>query len=273
MSKYPHLFSLQDKTAIITGAAGILGQRFCHAFAECGANVIVVDIIESSAIALAAELEDQYAVKAIGLRCNVADPVEVADMVKHSVEAMGNIHILHNNAASKSSDIGAFLESFEEYSLEQWREVMSVNLDGVFLVAQAVGKQMIKQGIGGSIIQTASIYGVMAPDHRIYEGSYYMGRPITSPAVYAASKAGVIGLTKYLSTYWAKYNIRVNSITPGGVESGQNEQFQRNYSARVPLGRMAKADEMTGAVLYLASEASSYVTGLNIIIDGGLHAW
>ncbi|CAH1192871.1 3-oxoacyl-[acyl-carrier-protein] reductase FabG [Paenibacillus plantiphilus] len=273
MNKYSESFSLKGKSAIITGAVGILGQRFCHAFAEFGSNVIVVDIDEQAAVTLATELEDCYGVQAIGVKCNVADPKDVAEMVEISVKAMGDINILHNNAASKSTDLAAFLAPFEEYTLKQWQEVMSVNLDGVFLVAQAVGKQMIKQGIGGSIIQTASIYGVMAPDHRIYEGSYYMGRPITSPAVYSASKAGVIGLTRYLSTYWAQYGIRVNSITPGGVESGQNEEFQQRYSARVPLARMAKPDEMTGAVLYLASDASSYVTGQNIIVDGGLNAW
>ena len=150
---------------------------------------------------------------------------------------------------------------------------MSVNIDGMFLVAQAVGKQMLSQGQGGSIVQTASVYGVVAPDQRIYEGSEYMGVEINTPAVYATSKAAVIGLTKYLATYWAKDNIRVNAITPGGVESGQNEQFQSLYSKRVPLGRMGQASEMVAALVYLASDASSYVTGQNLIVDGGLTAW
>ena len=150
---------------------------------------------------------------------------------------------------------------------------MAVNLDGMFLVAQAVGKQMVAQGRGGSIIQTASIYGVMAPDHRIYEGSFYLGHQINTPAVYAASKAAVIGLTKYLATYWADKGIRVNTLTPGGTESGQNDEFIRRYSARIPLNRMANAHEMVGALLYLAADASSYVTGQNIIVDGGLDAW
>jgi NAD(P)-dependent dehydrogenase (short-subunit alcohol dehydrogenase family) len=143
----------------------------------------------------------------------------------------------------------------------------------MFLMAQAVGKQMVIQGKGGSIIQTASIYGVMGPDHRIYEGSFYLGREINTPAVYSASKAGVIGLTRHLATYWADKGIRVNTLTPGGTESGQNDEFKKRYSARIPLGRMANAYEMVGALLYLASDASSYVTGQNIIIDGGLNAW
>jgi len=150
---------------------------------------------------------------------------------------------------------------------------MAVNVDGMFLVAQAIGKQMVFQGKGGSIIQTASIYGVMAPDHRIYEGSYYLERQINTPAVYTASKAAVIGLTKHLATYWAEKGIRVNTLTPGGTESGQNDEFKRRYAARIPLGRMANASEMVGALLYLASDASSYVTGQNIIVDGGLECW
>ena len=123
------------------------------------------------------------------------------------------------------------------------------------------------------LIQTASIYGVVAPDQRIYEGSHYLGRVINTPAVYSASKAAVIGLTKYLASYWGAHGIRVNTLTPGGVESGQNDVFSRKYSARVPMGRMAQADEMQSALLFLASDASSYMTGQNLIIDGGLTCW
>lgn len=266
-------FGLTGKTALVTGALGIIGQKVCAGLADSGANIIVVDLDEKAAEAYSKKLISAYHVKAIGIGCNVAEPEQVAAMVERSVSIMDEINILHNNAASQTSDLKQFLAPFEEYSLQQWREVMSVNLDGVFLVAKEVGKQMIKQGKGGAIIQTASIYGIMAPDHRIYEDSYYMGMPMTSPAVYAASKGGVIALTRYLSTYWSKHGIRVNTITPGGVESGQNEEFKQKYSDRIPLGRMASADEMVGAVLYLASDASKYVTGHNLIVDGGLHAW
>lgn len=271
--QYKEMFDLKGKVAVITGATGILGRNFCKGLAEFGANVVVVDLDKESAERFAMDLEQEYKIKALGIGCNVADPDEVIKMVKTVVEEFGEIHILHNNAASKSSSLEQFLAPFEDYSLQTWREVMSVNLDGFFLVAQQVGKQMIKQGKGGSIIQTASIYGVMAPDHRIYEGSFYMGKPISSPAVYSASKGGVIALTKYLATYWAEYGIRVNSLIPGGVESGQNEEFYRRYSARIPLGRMASQQDMVGALLYLASDASAYVTGQNIIVDGGLSAW
>ena len=140
-------------------------------------------------------------------------------------------------------------------------------------LAQAVGKQIVTQGKGGSIIQTASIYGVISPDHRIYEGSYYLNRQINTPGVYTASKAGVIGLSKYLATYWADKEIRVNTLTPGGTESIQNDEFKRRYANRIPMNRMADACEMVGALLYLASDASSHVTGQNIIVDGGLSVW
>lgn len=270
---YTGQFDLKGKVAIVTGGAGILGRHFTAGLAESGASVAVVDIQEAPAQELGDALTKKYGSKCIGLACDVTDAASVKAMVSRVVAELGRIDILHNNAAGKSSDLNAYFAPFEDYSLEQWRQIMSVNVDGMFLVAQAVGKQMVAQGSGGSIIQTASIYGVVAPDARIYEGSFYLGRKINTPGVYATSKAGVIGLTRYLATYWAPHGIRVNTITPGGTESGQNEEFKRRYSARIPMNRMAMAHEMVGALLYLASPASSYVTGQNIIVDGGLEAW
>ena len=270
---FKQIFSLKGKNAIVTGAVGILGKKFCTGLAEFGANVAVVDVEEIEVSKFAKQLTELYGIKSIGIGCDISFPGEVTEMVQKVLYEFGEINILHNNAASKSTNLDAFFAPFEEYSLEEWRKIMSVNIDGMFLVSQAVGKQMILQGKGGSIIQTASIYGTMAPDHRIYEGSFYLGRQINTPAVYTTSKAAVIGLTKHLATYWADKNIRVNALTPGGVESGQNEEFQKKYSARIPLGRMANRNEMVGALIYLASDASSYVTGQNIIVDGGLNAW
>ncbi len=270
---YRDQFDLRGKVAVVTGGAGVLGRCFCEGLAESGAAVAIVDLQEGNAQELAQELAAQYNVRAIGIGCDVSNPETVQAMVARVTNELGKIDILHNNAAGKSDDLEAFFAPFEEYSLDQWRQIMAVNLDGMFLMAQAVGKQMVAQGTGGSIVQTASIYGVMAPDHRIYEGSFYLGRQINTPAVYTASKAAVIGLTKHLATYWADKGIRVNTLTPGGTESGQNDEFNRRYSARIPMNRMANAQEMVGALLYLASDASSYVTGQNIIVDGGLNAW
>lgn len=270
---YCRMFDLHGKVAVVTGGAGILGQHFCAGLAESGAKVVVADVQADKAIDLANELQTRYECQAIGIGCDVSEQDSVRSMVAKVIGEFGEINILHNNAACKSDDLDAFFAPFEDYSLAHWRKVMAVNLDGMFLVAQAVGRQMVAQGKGGSIIQTASIYGVMAPDHRIYKGSLYLGRQINTPAVYTASKAAVIGLTMHLATYWADKNIRVNTLTPGGTESGQNNEFKRRYAARIPMNRMANAHEMVGALLYLASDASSYVTGQNIIVDGGLNCW
>lgn len=270
---YEKLFDLEGKVVIVTGGAGLLGRQFCHGLAAHGANVACVDLNPEAVADLAAELSSQYGRKSIGLTCDVSNPESVGQMVDQVVADMGGVHVLLNNAASKSSDLRAFFAPFEDYSLSQWREVMSVNLDGVMLMAQRVGKEMIRQGTGGSIVQTASIYGVVGPNESIYEGSHYLGGPINTPAVYAASKAGVIGLTRWIATTWAKHGIRCNTLTPGGNESGQNETFIQNYSQRVPMARMGQPREMVGAVVYLASDASSYVTGQNIIVDGGWTAW
>lgn len=267
------LFDLTGKVAVVTGAAGILGRRFCHGLAAHGARVAAFDLFAEASEEIAAELRDRHGVEARGYAVDVSNPESVQAGVGRVVGDFGGIDVLHNNAASKSDDLEAFFAPFEEYSLAEWRKIMSVNLDGMMLVAQAVGKVMVEQARGGSIIQTSSIYGVVGPDQRIYEGSHYLGRQINTPAVYSASKAAVIGLTKYLATYWASHGIRVNTLTPGGNESGQNETFLANYSRRVPLGRMGQPDEMVGALIYLASDASSYVTGQNLIVDGGLTAW
>ena len=236
-----------------------LANLFVEDFPSVGADVAVIDLDEDSCQNFAKELRQEYGTNAMGVACDITSPEEVAQMVEEVVGTLGKINVLHNNAAAKSKDLTEYFTSFEDYSYREWQEMMRVNVDGMFLVAQAVGKQMLSQGQGGSIVQTASVYGVVAPDQRIYEGSEYMGVEINTPAVYATSKAAVIGLTKYLATYWAKDNIRVNAITPGGVESGQNEKFQSLYSKRVPLGRMGEASEMVGALVYLASDASSYV--------------
>jgi len=271
-SKYKEQFDLQGKVALVTGGAGIIGQEVCRGLAEFGANVAVVDVNLSGIEILIAELRGKYRVDVEGFECDVGSPESVSALYDGVMDRFGSVNVLHNNAASKSSSLDRFFAPFEEYSLKTWREVMAVNVDGMFLMAQAFGKEMARNG-GGSIIQTASIYGLVAPDQRIYEGSRYMNREISSPAVYSASKAAVLGMTRYLAAYWGDSGVRVNAITPGGVESGQNSVFSEKYSNRVPMRRMASASEMVSAVIYLASDASSYVTGQNLIVDGGLTAW
>jgi NAD(P)-dependent dehydrogenase (short-subunit alcohol dehydrogenase family) len=263
------VIDLTGKVALVTGGAGILGQHFCKGLAAAGAKVAVVDLFADAAEKVATEIGDAAA----GFGCDVADPASVKACVDAVVARFGGIDILMNNAATKTANVRDFFTPFEEYSLDVWREVMSVNIDGMFLMAQAVGKAMLARGKGGRIIQTASIYGLVGPDSRIYEGSDYLGGPINTPAVYSASKAAVVGLTKWLATHWAKDGIRVNCLVPGGVGSGQNSVFGDLYASRVPMGRMAEAHEMVGPLLFLASDASSYVTGQVLAADGGWTAW
>jgi len=270
--KNDDLFDLTGKVAVVTGGAGLLGQVFCQALVTAGADVAIIDIDKNKADETARKISKEQNQKVLAFACDITSPDSVVTMVEDVVNRLGRIDILLNNAASKGSNLDQFFAEFENYSLQTWREVMAVNVDGLFLVAQSVGNQMKAQG-GGSIIQISSIYGVVAPDQRIYEGSEYNGRAINTPAIYSVSKAAVIGLTSYLSTYWADSKIRVNTLTPGGIASGQNSEFNKKYSNRVPLGRMGEATELVGALIYLASDASSYVTGQNIIVDGGLSAW
>jgi NAD(P)-dependent dehydrogenase (short-subunit alcohol dehydrogenase family) len=260
---------LDGRVALVTGGAGILGSRFCAGLAAAGARVAVVDLLGETAVAAAGDIGEA----ATGFACDVSDPASVKNCVDAVIARFGRVDVLVNNAATKTGDVRQVFAPFEDYSLDVWREVMAVNIDGMFLMAQAVGGEMLKQGSGGSIVQTGSIYGLVGPDERIYEGSDYLGGAINTPAVYSASKAAVVGLTRWLATHWAKNAIRVNCLAPGGVGSGQNSTFADLYSARVPLGRMAEADEMVGPMLFLASEASSYVTGQVLAADGGWTAW
>jgi NAD(P)-dependent dehydrogenase (short-subunit alcohol dehydrogenase family) len=262
-------FDLEGKVAIVTGGAGLLGKKICEGLLELGASVAVVDVRIDQISDWPQNFDDG---KLYAVECDVSHNESVSACVELIVKRFGKIDILFNNAATKTNNLSDFFAPFEEYSIDVWREVMSVNIDGMFLMAQAVGPHMIDSG-GGAIIQTSSIYGVQAPDNRIYNGSKYLGLEINSPAVYSASKAAVIGLTKWLATYWAAKGIRVNCLVPGGVESGQNATFTKAYSSRVPLGRMADADELVPVAIYLASDASSYVTGQVISVDGGLSAW
>ena len=269
---YRRLFDLTGRVAVVTGGVGLLGHHFCAGLADHGASVAVVDLDGDKCARFAGELARMYGTSCLGVGCDITDPQQVKAMADKVERDLGPIAILHNNAQGVSRDLDRYFAPTGAYDLETWREVMAVNLDGAFLTAQEIGGRMAARG-SGSIIQTGSIYGVAGPDQRIYEGSEYNGRPINTPAVYSASKAGLDGLTRYLAAYWGHSNVRVNTLTPGGVSSGQNETFDRRYSARVPMDRMAKPAELVGALVFLASDASSYVNGQNIVVDGGLAAW
>ena len=262
-------FSVKGKVIIITGALGLLGSTYVEGFSQEGANVVIVDLNAGLCNQKAEETAQRYGTESLGIGCDIANKEEVERMVKIVVSKYGRIDVLINNAAIQTEH---FFAPFEEYSVEDWDKVMSVNVTGMFLCSQAVGKEMEKKE-KGSIINVSSIYGVVAPDQRIYDGAFYSGRQINTPPVYSTSKGAVISLTRYLATYLAKYGIRVNTVTPGGVYSGQNEIFVNKYSERCPLGRMAKPEEIFNAVYFLACDASSYITGHNLIVDGGWMIW
>jgi NAD(P)-dependent dehydrogenase (short-subunit alcohol dehydrogenase family) len=272
MGRFRDLYDFGGRVAVVTGGAGILGSVTTEALADHGASVAVADLDGDRAQEHAAQLGERYGVPTLGLAVDVTSEESIEAMTARVESELGPIGVLHNNAATKGPDLARMFDSVADYRLETWREIMAVNLDGLFLVSRHIGGLMAERG-RGSIVHTSSIYGLLGPDQRIYEGSEYLGRPINSPPVYSASKGGVVGLTTYLATYWADRGVRVNALTPGGIRSGQNDVFEKRYGARIPLGRMAEADEIAAGFIFLASDASSYVTGQNLYVDGGLSAW
>jgi NAD(P)-dependent dehydrogenase (short-subunit alcohol dehydrogenase family) len=273
MSDIFEKFSLKDRTAIVTGGAGLLGKEFCRTLAQAGALVVVADLNAAAAAQVADELSQQ-GLQACAVGVDVTQPDSVRAMVDVALQASGRLDVLVNSAAMDpkfdSSQQGKHANTFEDYPVEAWRQALDVNLTGMFLCCQAASRPMVAQD-SGSIINICSTYGLVGPDQRIYERP---GQPRQyKPAFYSVTKAGVLGLTRYMATYYEGKKVRCNALTPGGVYNNHDEQFTSNYSARTVLGRMAHNDEMNGAVLFLASEASSYMTGSNLVVDGGWTAW
>ena len=266
-------FSLRGRTAIVTGGPGLLGAEFCHTLAEAGAHVVVADV-DGAAAADTADQIKQQDYSAVAVQVDVTDPESVQEMSRKVLDQFGRIDILVNSAAIDPkfdpSHPGSSSGAFETYPVDLWRKAIDVNLTGAFLCSQAVVGAMLKQG-GGSIINLCSMYGLVGPDQRLYEQE---GQAVRfKPAFYSVSKAGILGLTRYIATYYAGKGIRANALTPGGIFNDNEEEFLKNYAARSVMGRMAQKDEMNGALLFLASDASSYMTGSNLVVDGGWTAW
>jgi len=264
------LFSLKNKIVILTGSAGRLGYRFAHVLSEAGAHVVLIDIDDNKNKNLAKTLSKKYHTKPISLNIDITKEPEIKKLVKKVLEKYKKIDILINNAhILERTDIRRD-SPFEDYPLDLWDKLASDNLKGLFLCSREIGKIMAKQK-KGIIINISSIYGILGADQRIYENSR-----LNSPPTYSVFKGGMVNFTRYLAAYWHRKNIRVNTLTLGGVYDKNlhvNKAFVKNYAEKTILGRMGKKEDFDGALLFLASDASSYMTGANLIVDGGWSAW
>ena len=263
-------FRLDDKVVVLTGSAGRIGQRFAHVLSDAGAHVVLVDIEEKSNRKLKTELEGKYDTIPSSFKADITKKQNIKELKKNVLAKYKKVDILINNAHFVPRTHPKRDAPFEEYPLELWDNAISSNLRGIFLCSQEFGKTMIKQK-KGVIINISSIYGLVGPDQRIYGNSR-----LNAPAFYSATKGAMVNLTRYLAAYWHKKNIRVNTLTLGGVfdsDLHKDKNFVRNYSKKTMIGRMGKKEDFDGGLLFLASDASEYVTGSNIVIDGGWTAW
>jgi NAD(P)-dependent dehydrogenase (short-subunit alcohol dehydrogenase family) len=272
-------FQLNGKKALITGAAGLLGIEHSAALLECGAMVILTDISLPALQSAATELSKAFdSTKIFTKVMDVTNPNSVQLVAEELKASSIHIEILINNAAidpKVKSDAGMLETSrVENFSLEQWNLQVSVGLTGAFLCSQVFGTEMAKTGKGGVIVNIASDLSVFSPDQRLYRkyGLPDELQPV-KPITYSVIKAGLVGMTRYLSTYWAEKGVRCNALSPGGVSNGQSDEFVQRLTGLIPLGRMAAKEEYRAAIQFLCSDASSYMNGQNIVMDGGRSAW
>ncbi|PIS05288.1 MAG: short-chain dehydrogenase [Candidatus Buchananbacteria bacterium CG10_big_fil_rev_8_21_14_0_10_42_9] len=263
MNHLKELFDLSGKVAIVTGGLGMLGSEYTQTLVRAGAKVAIFDKQQMVSGHALSSLIESGAV--LNIKVDITKRKEVESALASVIDTFGLPQILINNAAIDFPPINGGGENFENYPIEKWNDTLAVNLTGMFICCQVVGAKMAENN-DGSIINISSIYGLLSPDQRIY-------KDFVKPAAYSVTKSGVLNLTRYLATYWASKNVRVNTLTLGGVGSGQDQEFINKYSDKTPLGRMAKKDDYNGAILFLSSNASSYMTGSNLVIDGGWSAW
>jgi NAD(P)-dependent dehydrogenase (short-subunit alcohol dehydrogenase family) len=265
-------FQLRGKVALVTGALGFLGREHCRALMAAGAEVVVTDLDADGCRRYAADLELSVAGRALGVELDVTRAESVLAVRERVLGTFGRLDVLVNNAAIDHKFTPEAGDSaFENYALEEWQRALDVNVTGVFLCCQILGTPMAERRVG-SIINIASTYGVVAPDQSIYrkpDGS----QTFFKSAAYPATKGAVLAFTRFLAAYWGRSGVRVNALSPGGVLRDQESHFVDSYASRTPLGRMASPHELRGALVFLASDASSYVTGANLLVDGGWTAW
>ena len=264
------LFSLKGRKALITGGAGLLGVRHAEAIAEMGGTPVLLDLPSEALAVKAKEIAGRFGVEAFDVAADITKPEEVQGAISTVLARCGGIDILVNNAAmtGKGQAPDQLYAPFEKYPLNLWQQALDVNLTGAFLVTQRVGSAMRARGKGGVVINIASDLALISPDHRIYEG-----QPFNSPIAYTTTKAAILGFTRYLATYWAGDRIRVNALCPAGVFDDHDSAFVQRLTSLIPLGRMAHKDEYKGAIIFLASDASRFMTGTALVMDGGRTAW
>lgn len=267
MKSIKELMNLEGRTALITGGAGYIGTAFSQALAEAGANLALLDMSEDRVTEAAKAIAEKYGVKTCGIAVDLSDETAVVGTPKQIVDKLGSLDIVINCAAFVgTTGLKGWVTPFEEQSVDTWRAALEVNLTAAFALIQAATPYLRESG-HGSVINIGSTYGVVGPNMSLYEGTS-MG----NPAAYAASKGGLTQLTRWLATNLAP-DIRVNCISPGGVARGQHEDFVERYEKLTPMKRMGTEEDMKGAVLYFASDLSAYVTGQNLLVDGGWTAW
>lgn len=253
MNGYDNLFSLSGKSVMLTGGFGLIGSEMAKALAEFGATVYIADTNSGKASGIS-----NSSIKFVAM--DITDETTVESAISNILGCSGRIDVLVNSAYPRTADWGL---KFDQVPLDSWKKNLNDHLGGYFITCQKVAEHM-KQAGGGSIINIGSIYGVVAPDFSVYEGT-----DMTMPVAYSAIKGGIIALTKYIAACYGPHNVRANVVSPGGIFDNQPKDFVERYATRTPLGRMGTPGDITGAVIYLASDAASYVTGQNIIIDGG----
>lgn len=255
---------VKGKRVLLLGACGVLGRAHVRILVEHGVRLVIADRPGSTV------LEDAKSLGILGLEIDAGSESSMVAGIDSASKQYDGLDGAIFNAAITSEGLAAIgdpFHPFEEYPLALWQKAIDINLTGAFLFAREAGK-VLKAGGGGSLINVSSLYGVVGPDHRIYDGQAFQSFP-----AYSASKAGIIGLTRWLATWWGRDGIRVNSVSPGGVFNNHNDRFAAAYGTRTPMGRMADRDEITGIIIYLLSDSSRYCTGQNIVIDGGFTAW